>query len=191
MAPHSVLARALLRFLPLAAVLTVTCAVVAGAAQQLLRTGANEPQVALARDAAAALNAGAVPENVLPARSVELTVSLSPFVAVFGTDGAQQTASARLHNLALPIPRGILDSARLREDRVTWQPEAGVRSALVAVPWKNGVVVAGRSLAESEARTDQLYHLIGAGWLAGLAGILAICLLVERVRGPSDRLATE
>ena len=178
---------AALRFLPIAVGLTVACAGIAGVAQQIIRTGANEPQLALVLDASAALDAGASPNSVVPSNSIELARSLSAFVVVYGQDGSPQASSALLRDEAPSIPRSVLDRVQqIGEVRVTWQPEPGVREALVAVPWKGGVVVAGRSLLEGERRTESLYRLIGAGWLAGLIAVAAACLLVEGVRG-SDR----
>jgi hypothetical protein len=53
-------------WLPLAAVTTLLCGLVYLAVQQSLRQGANDPQIQMAEDAAAALVAGSTPESVLP-----------------------------------------------------------------------------------------------------------------------------
>jgi hypothetical protein len=47
-------------------------------------------------------------------------------------------------------------------DRLTWMPEAGVRSAIVVIHYDNGYVLAGRSLRRVEQREDNALLIIGA-----------------------------
>src|SRR5205807_10608115 len=97
--------------------------------------------------------------------------SLTPFVLVYDQRGQLVAGSATLHGQPPTYPNGVLTIARERgEHRVTWQPEPGVRSATVVVPWSGGTVVAGRSLREEEARVDRLQALIGVAWLAVIGG---------------------
>jgi hypothetical protein len=165
---------------PLAAAATGLALLVAVAAQQVIRSGANEPQVQLAEDAAARLDAGTSPAAVVPPGTVDLARSLAPYLLVFDDGGALLAGSATLHGQAPSFPAGALASARARgENRVTWQPEPGVRSATVAVPWHGGYVVAGRSLREEEARVDRLQLLVAALWLALVAGTAGVALLAS------------
>ena len=58
-----------------------------------------------------------------------------------------------------------------KETRITWQPQPGVRQAIVIErmqPAKNGAsfVVSGRSLKEVESREAQLTWMVGIGWIA-------------------------
>jgi hypothetical protein len=152
-------------------------------AQQSLRLGAEDPQIALARRTAARLDGGAAPASAIP-EQVDLATSLDPFVLVFDADGRMLAASALLHGRMPNYPEGVFESVRQRgEDRVTWQPESGVREATVAVPWKGGFVVAGRSLELTEQRINQLGLLIGAGWVATL-GLVAFAALLAALLGP-------
>jgi hypothetical protein len=171
-------ARALLVWVPLAVAATGLALLVAVTVQQVIRTGADEPQVQLAEDAAARLDAGAAPAAVVPPATVDLARSLAPYVLVFDGRGTLLAGSATVHGQAPDFPSGVLASARARgENRVTWQPEADVRSATVTVPWHGGYVVAGRSLREPEARVDRLQLLIAALWLALAAGTGGVTLV--------------
>src|SRR5712691_11015242 len=78
-----VFARALALWVPIAVAVTGLSAVVYGAVQQDLRQGANDPQIQMAEDAAARLNAGATPNTVVPGDQVELSGSLNAYVMVF------------------------------------------------------------------------------------------------------------
>jgi hypothetical protein len=70
------------------------------------------------------------------------------------------------------------------ENRVTWQPEPGVRIAAVVASYsgtQSGFVMAGRSLRETERRVDQLGELIGAAWLAGMVAVTVLVVVMEMV----------
>ena len=144
------------QWLPIAAVTTVLCGLVYVAVQQVLRHSANDPQIQMAEDAAGALASGATVETVLPPAKVEIAQSLAPFLAVFNTAGEPLASSGFLHGKPLHLPPGVLKYVREHgEERVTWQPERGVRMASVVVNFegpKPGYVLAGRSLREVEKR---------------------------------------
>ncbi len=174
---HPLLLRAAVLWVPLAVAVTGLAALVYGAVQQDLRQGANDPQIQLAEDAAAKLNAGAAPSTVVPSETIELATSLQPYVLVFDNDKNLIAENAQLNGQAPPFPPSVFDSARSRgQDRITWQPAPGVRSAVVVQPWRGGFVVVGRSLRLVEERIDQLQLLIGFGWLVTL-GSTAVAAL--------------
>src|SRR5579871_6624616 len=52
------------------------------AVQQNYRQTANDPQLQLAEDAAAAWQAGQQPKNIVPATTVDTSQSLAPFVTI-------------------------------------------------------------------------------------------------------------
>jgi len=106
-----------------------------------------------------------------------LATSLQPYVLVFDNDKNLIAENAQLNGQAPPFPPSVFDSARSRgQDRITWQPAPGVRSAVVVQPWRGGFVVVGRSLRLVEERIDQLQLLIGFGWLVTL-GSTAVAAL--------------
>ena len=170
------------KWLPLAIVTAGLCALVYLTVQQSLRMGANDPQIQMAEDAASNLNAGATVESVLPPTQVEIADSLAPFVIVFDESGKVLASSATLHSAVPAYPAGVLDSTRQNgQDRVTWQPEPGVRMATVVVPFKNGFVLAGRSLTEVEKRESQVENLSGLAMLGIWAATIIIIALGELV----------
>ncbi len=173
--------RILARWVQLAALATATSLLVYVAVQQVGRQTANDPQIQIARDAAAALAGGQSAASIGVGPQVDIGRSLAPWITVVDEKGTVVSSSARLHGNARTVPAGVLDHARRSgEERVTWQPEAGVRMATIIVHNRNGgFVVAGRSLEESEARTAAYGNLILAGWLATLVGLLVIVSATE------------
>lgn len=181
-----VLARAVAIWFPIAAAATGLALLVYGAAQQGLRQQADDPQVALAENAAARLDAGVGPASVAGAERVELERSLDPFVLVFDPSGQLLAASATLHGQPPDYPGGVFGTVRARgQDHVTWQPEPGVRSATVAVAWQGGFVVAGRSLRLTEQHEDLIGMIVAFGWLVTMALVAGAALLVAAVYPPS------
>jgi hypothetical protein len=147
-------------WLPLAATTTLLCGLVYLAVQQSLRWGANDPQIQMAEEAAAALSAGGTPESMLPATQVEISTSLASFMVVYNDKGEPLASSGLLHGTIPLLPAGVFDYTRQNiEDRVSWQPENGVRIAAVVVAYDGaqpGFVLAGRSLREVEKRESQI-----------------------------------
>lgn len=138
------------------------------AAQQSVRASANtEPAAAAAREVQL-LAAGS---GTLSEQRVELTADSGPFVVVYDADNAP-VAGTVVRNGALPVvPTGLLAAARVEgQDKVTWQPAAGLRFAVVARAASDGrVAVGGQSLAPFEDRDAQTLSLVGLGWLASIA----------------------
>ncbi len=171
------------QWLPVAAVATVLCLLVYVTAQQLLRHAADDPQIQVAEDAAAALARGESPASVLPAGWIDIAASVAPFTMVLDEKGGVVVTSGLLHRAVPSFPAGVLEFARAHgEHRVTWQPERGVRIASVVIPLggdKLGFVVTGRSLRESERRTAQFGTLALLGWLAALVISLAVTAAAE------------
>lgn len=179
----SMMIRIFKKWLPLAIATAGLCGLVYLAVQQSLRQGANDPQIQMAEDAAVNLKAGASVESVVPSVKVEITSSLAPFIMVFDNAGNVVDSSATLHGAVPSFPNGVLEYTRQNgEDRVTWQPEAGVRMATVSVETGNGFVLAGRSLREVEVRESNVenYSLLAmlAIWVTTLILIAVGELLV-------------
>lgn len=180
------LTRRLLKFwLVLAAAITLLCGLVYIAVQQSFRTGADDPQIQMAEDAARALEGGQSIESLLPAGQVDIAASLAPYLIVFAQDGSPEASNARLHDRIPGLPTGVFEATRQRgEDRITWQPEPGVRSAVVIVPVSGrqaGFVLAGRSLREVERREAQLTYQVLGVWLVTLLGTFLLVVLFEIV----------
>jgi hypothetical protein len=179
-----------LRSLPLTIAVTVIAGLIFLTAQQVLRMTANDPQIQLAEDSAAAFTAGQDPQNVIPKTTVDMATSLSPFVEVLADSGTPLAASVQLHGKVPTIPPGVLESARQSgEERVTWQPEPGVRSAAVIVRSTGvhaGFVIAGRSLREVEQRVDRLTLMVALAWGVAMLGIATSVALSEYLALPHE-----
>lgn len=171
------------QWLPIAVVVTALCGLVYLAVQQVLRQNANDPQIQMAEDAAEALAHDSTVESVMPANQVDLAWSVAPFIIVFNDTGAPLASSGQYHGQVPTIPAGVFEYARQNgEDRVTWQPEPGVRIAAVVVGYtgtKPGFVLAGRSLREVEKRESQVEKEAGVVWIITILGSLVVTVASE------------
>jgi hypothetical protein len=141
---------------------------------QVLRSGADAPQVQLAEDAARRIADGSDPLSVLPTGgNVPIETSLAPWLAVYDGGGAPLASTGRYRDGAPMLPSGVSDFARVHAGhRLRWQPRAGVRQALVIVPLaRGGFVVAGRSLREVEAQKRRVLELVLVAWAVGLGAL--------------------
>jgi hypothetical protein len=174
-------------YLPLALVITAFCALAYLLTQQTLRLGANEPQIQMAQDAAARLSAGEAPASVVPVGTLDVGRSLAPFTIAYDEQGNVLAATGLLHGQPPALPSGVFDSVRQNgEDRISWQPEPGVRYAAVVervTGAQPGFVLAARSLRETEDRIGVMGQLTVAAWLAALLAALVLVVLVELVLG--------
>jgi hypothetical protein len=150
--------------------------------QQVLRQGANDPQIALAGDAVARLEAGIAPADVTPANVVvDMGHSLTPFVIVYDDQGHPLASQAQLDGQTPVPPSGVFDYVRThREERVSWQPilgtTRGVRIAAVVDRVSGnrpGFVLAGRNMREVEAREELISHMAGLAWI-GMLGLILV-----------------
>ena len=170
------------RWLPLAFLATICAGLVYVTVQQDMRQGANDPQIQMAEDAAAALAAGKSPEEVVHSDNLVLIESsLAPFIAVYDDSGKPIISSGFLHGVQPTPPAGVFDTARARPDyRVTWQPEPSVRQAVVLKHYSGprpGFVLASRSLREVENREEKLTLQVAGTWVVALVGTLIFSLL--------------
>lgn len=152
-------------------VVTLVCFFVYTEVQQVLRLGANDPQIQMAEDVAAGVARGRWPS--LGSETIEISTSLAPFLLVMDENGRLLTTNASLDGHAPNLPAGVLDWVRRHgEDRISWQPRRGVRIALVVAPVKGlngGFVACGRSLREVEKRIALASQGTALGWVVLLA----------------------
>lgn len=169
-------------WLLVAIVVSGLCFLAYGLLQQDLRQNANDPQIQMAEDAAAQLAAGQPIQAVMPANKVDIARSLAPYMIVFDANGKPIASSAVLDGQTPTIPAGVFDSVRRgNEDRITWQPQPGVRSAIVVTQYKGataGFVLAGRSLREVENRENAMQEIALIIWFALLVVTFAATTLL-------------
>jgi hypothetical protein len=112
---------------------------------------------------------------------VALERGLRPFVIVYDAAGHPLGGSGTLAGALPSPPAGVLAVAREAGiNRVTWQPQRGVRiaSVLCRVDDRSGrVVLAGRSLREVEERESRLMLMATLAWAALLVASVAAAVL--------------
>ncbi|MDB5178536.1 MAG: hypothetical protein JWN01_479 [Patescibacteria group bacterium] len=156
--------------------------------QQSHRQAANDPQIQMAEDTAAALAAGEKPSALVPARQVNMRASLAPFLIVTDEQRGVVATSGTLDGATVLPPAGAFaaakadtgkDTAAPQENRVTWQPNDQSRLAAVIVHYHGGYVVAARNLREVEAREQQLTEMAALVFIGLLAASLILLLIVK------------
>jgi len=166
-----------------AAIITLACGIIYITVQQDFRLSANDPQIQMAQDAAIAIDKGGDPKVVAgTGMPLELSQNLSPYLVVYDPAGNVVAGSATLNGKALKIPQGVIDYIRKNgRDAASWQPEPGVRQAMVGVSTakKNYIVVVGRSLGPTEERIDRLGEQVAFGWVMSLIGLLVVAFLQD------------
>jgi hypothetical protein len=165
------------------AAISLVCGIIYITVQQGYRQSANDPQFALAEDAANAINKGASPKTVVgSAPAIELSQSLSPFIVIYSNDGSVAASNATLDGGAPRLPQGVLNNARFNGmTAVTWQPRPGVRQATVSIHAKGYIVVAGRSLRITEERISMLGQQVVFGWVLSLVGMAVILFMQSAI----------
>ena len=169
-----ILGRAAILWLPVAAAVTGISVMVYGVALTQLRSSADDPQIQMVEEAVASLDAGATPTSVVPAGSVDMATSLRPYLVVFDRSGRAISGSVSLHGGAPDFPASVFQGlSGSAQDRITWQPQPGMRSAVVVEAWRRGYVLARRSLRLTEERQLNMELIVAVGWL-GTVGIAAL-----------------
>jgi hypothetical protein len=151
-------------------------------AQQVDRLSANDAPLRLASQVAAELRGGQ--STTLDAQPhVDLSRSLAVFVVVEDAQGRASAGSGFLKGSLISLPTGVLASAaQSGQDRVTWQPAAGLRFATVTLKVGNQFVSAGQSLKPSEDRDGTFRLLVGLGWLASMLVLVGVWFVNYRIR---------
>lgn len=176
--------RVLLSWLPLAALAVTLASMSYLGIEQSHRTAADDPQLAIAQEAAVTLGRGTLPSTIVPEGRVVIGESLAVYLNIYDGQGLPVAGSGYLHGDLPKLPPGVFSAAAAwGENRITWQPEPGIRQAIVAVPFGEGpagYAVAGRSLSEVEKRERALTAMTGGALGAGLLVTLLLVALRER-----------
>jgi hypothetical protein len=162
------------RWLSIAFLATVVTALTYAAVQQDYRQSANDPQIQMAEDAASGTF------NVTG--TVNMNESLAPYLVFYSASGTPVSGNGMLDGKLPGLPQGIFTYVlNSGEDRVTWQPETGIREAIVVVKMdgsSGGFVMAGRSLREVEYREDQLEFITDIAWITALVGTFMLEIII-------------
>lgn len=165
-----------LAWLPLAVVTTVLSGMIGVVVFQNYRQSAETTPAQIIVDVADLIKQGR-PLNTFDSQAkADLGTTLSPFLILVDKDGKPAASSVALDGKTPTLPQGVLDYTKAHgEDRVTWQPKAGVRSAIV-VSYVDGptpaFVVGGQPLREIEKHEMLMLYTVLAGWLVAMGGSL-------------------
>jgi hypothetical protein len=171
-------------WLPLAVIITCLSGLIYITVQQNIRISANDPQIQIAEDISGQLAQGQNPQYFMPSTKTEISKSLATYIMLFDKDGKLIGSSASLKGKDPTVPQGVFASAKknsMGESRFTWQPQKGVRSAVVLDYYKGpnpGFVLIGRSIREVEIRENQQELIVFAGWaVTMILSLLTISVL--------------
>lgn len=146
---------------------TFTCLLTYLVTQQVLRLGANELPIQFATETSIKLENGQSVNDAIPSETIDISKSLGTFIMIFDRDKNIIATSAMMGNEESVYPKGVLDYVdKMGEDRVTWQPQVGLRFATVAIKIGNKYIVAGRSLQEPERLIGIIGKIVLLAWLA-------------------------
>lgn len=173
-------------WLPVAIAVTCLAGLVYLTVQQNIRSSANDPQIQLAQDAATALSHAVSPQQIIPTQQIDIATSLAPYLMVFRDSGELIATSGYLNGQTPVVPSGVFAYVRDHgEDRFTWEPQRGVRSAAIVERFAGaqpGFVLAGRSMREIERREDQLLWIVAAASVVTLVATLGGAIAAQAVR---------
>lgn len=160
--------------------LTGMCLFVNLVGQSLYRHAVESRQVVLAEEISFAFEKNQFTEETLRSSFdvfrpsvtpiVDIQLSVSPWLQIYDGDGNILASSAVLEGVGTPkIPTSVLEWVQKNgEDRLSWEPKKGVRQAVVVTKFsglKEGYVVVGKSLRETEKWILQLHLLTGGVWI--------------------------
>jgi len=118
-------------------VITIVFGTLYSAVQHSLRASANDPQIQYAQDFASLLSGGMqAPEGIGTTTPIDIGESLAPYTIVYDAEGKPIGSTGIIEGKIPTPPRGVFAYVRERgEDRITWEPKRGIRSAIVVVPY--------------------------------------------------------
>lgn len=162
-------------------IITIIFGMIYVTVQQNYRSGADDPQIQLARDINSRLNERR-PVDKYFTDSINIAQSLSPFTVLYDAKGKPLRSSGYLNGKMPGLPVGVFDFANKNgEHNVTWQPQNDLRMAMVIVKTNSspvGFIAAGRSLQEVEIREHNLVTMIVIGWIL-CVGLILLYGVVE------------
>jgi len=156
-------------------IVTIMLGVLYASVQQTYRSGANDPQLQIARDIHASLARG-VSVNKYLSDTIDLEKSLSAFATLCDNKGQPIQSSGFLNGQFPRLPVGVFEFAKAHgEDVLTWQPRSGVRMATVVLHNNMSPVeyiIVGRSLQEVEIREHNLLVMVSICWVIAMGVIM-------------------
>lgn len=169
-----------LRFLLAAGILTILFGTIYVAAQQTIRLGVNQVLEQTSDTAAANLQLGGT-GYYTDEHKVDLARTPALFINTYANDGTPIAGNGYLHNKLPKLPLGVLRHAQPGKDHaVTWEPEAGIRIAIVVAVEDSQYIVSGQSLKPAEATIATVGWLVLTGWLVAQSLLVAGLAITRR-----------
>jgi hypothetical protein len=172
--------------LALAAILTLMGGAASLTIDQMLRGGANQPQIDMVNYYVGEIASGEAPADVIPPGYVDLEHSLQPVVIFYDDQGKPGPGTGYLDQQPPTPPAGVFDFVRTHgSEKVTWQPRPGVRLASVVqrVNGKHpGFVLAARSLRLVEEQKATLWRMALAIWIITMLLLIGGASLLHRAQ---------
>jgi hypothetical protein len=169
MYPHSFFRIWCALFFPLIVLGTLVLLIMYVNDQQNIRLGANEPQEWMAHDAAVKIASGVSPLQAVLGAPVMVMSEEAPYLIAYNAEGSTTAATGQFVGKVSVLPRGVLEYARDHgTHRLTWEPEQGIRHAIVVVPIDSGrlgYVLSGRSLSYAQVEEQLLSERTVFGWI--------------------------
>ena len=150
--------------------------------QQSTRLSANDIPLTTAQVIKQELQSGARPADIVSAQKIDLASGDSAFVIVTDNTKHVLASSATLNGQTPLPPNGVFSYTNTKgSDRITWEPQDGVRLATQVVKFgtapDDGFIITGQSLKPYEDRIGTYSALAFAAWLALLAWSYLLILL--------------
>ena len=163
-----------------AVVVTALFGIIFTTAWLSLDAAADDPQISMAQNFAAKLDAGSGPATLL-GNKIEITTDASPFIIVYGLDGNIVAGNGYLGGSIPTIPLGVLKHSKGSSAyTVTWQPTKETKIAVASVRSHNYYVLSGRVMTDTERRINAVGLYIISIWLISMAGIAAANVIANK-----------
>lgn len=161
--------------------ITLIAGLVSITVQQSYRQTANDPQIAMAHDLVFQLENG---KKFTPSTTKNIAKEYGTFTMLYSENGTVVASEAVLNNKNPMLPHGVLDYAKKNgQNRLTWEPQKGVRLATIVYPYSHGFVLVGRSLYETELRETSLEQGVALFWIVSNIIMLAVITGVSQKKG--------
>jgi hypothetical protein len=171
-------------------IVTILCGLIYASVQQSHRSGANDPQLQIAWDLKNAIENDHSWAKWMTDDSIEISRSRSIFKTLYNKNGEPVQSTGFLDGQWPRMPRGVFEfTNKNQEDILTWQPQRGVRMAMVVEAVRSPVirfVAVGRSLMGVEKRESNLVMMVLVAWLVCMGIILLHFLSVYFTRNKSN-----
>ena len=172
--------------LVLAAIFTLLGGTAALVISQMMRRGADQPQIDMVAWYAGEISAGQAPDKVIPPGYVDLESSLQPVIIFYDDQGRAGRGTGYLGQKLPALPSGVFDHVRQSGyEKLTWQPQRGVRLASVIKRVSgphSGFVLAARSLRVVEEQKVVLWRMALGVWMLVMLLLVGSASMLRRAQ---------